>query len=105
MTAPVFVTELDATTVAWVQAAKAASDEIHRLTEIRDRAADHIKAALGDAESATIGGRPAVTWAWSKPGQRLDRNALLNDHGPEFVARYLVDNVPARPFKLLGDDA
>ena len=99
------MTELGPETVAWVAAAKAATAEIHRLTEIRDRAADHIKAALGDAESATIGGHVAVTWAWSKPGQRLDRNALLNDHGPEFVARYLVDNVPARPFKLLGDDA
>jgi hypothetical protein len=100
------MTDLDPATAAWVQAAKAANNEIRRLTEIRDRAVDHIKAALGDAESATIGGRPAVTWAWSKAGKRLDRNALEGAHGPEFVARYMVDCVPARPFRLLdGDDA
>lgn len=93
--------DLDATTAAWVQAARAATAEITRLTEIRDLAYEHIKTVMGDAEEATVDGRPAVSWAWSKPAQRIDRKALEADQGPEFVAKYLVFNQPARPFRLL----
>lgn len=93
--------ELDPVAAAWLTAAKAAKAEIARLEEIRDRAVEHVQAAMGDREEATVGGHPAVTWAWSKPGKRLDRKALEADHGPEFVAKYLVDNTPARPFRIL----
>jgi hypothetical protein len=93
--------ELDPATAAWLAAARAASAEIAKLTEVRNRATEHVQAAMGDREEATVGGQPAVTWAWSKPGKRLDRKALEADHGPEFVAKYLVDNTPARPFRIL----
>jgi hypothetical protein len=94
-------TELDPATAAWLAAARAARTEIARLEEICTRATGHVQAAMGDHEEATVGGRPAVTWAWSKPGKRLDRKALEADHGPEFVAKYLVENTPARPFRIL----
>ena len=96
--------DLDATTAAWVEAAHAASAEIARLTEILDRAIDQIKNTMGDAAEARIGGRPAVSWSWSRPSQRLDRKKLEGDYGPETIARYLVDNQPARPFRLLTKD-
>ena len=97
-------TELDATAAAWLEAARAAGKEIARLTEIRDRALYHVKDAMGDAEAATVGGRPAVTWAWSKPGQRLDRKKLEEAYGAGEIAKYLVDNQPARPFKIVLED-
>lgn len=97
-------TELDAATAAWLEAARAASKEIARLSEIRDRALGHVKHAMGDAEAATVNGKPAVTWAWSKPGQRLDRKKLEGDFGPEVIAKYLVDNQPARPFRIVLED-
>lgn len=97
-------TELDATTAAWLEAARVANREIARLSEIRDRALDHVKHAMGDAEAATVNGRPAVTWAWSKPGQRLDRKKLEGDFGADVVAKYLVDNQPGRPFKIILED-
>lgn len=96
--------ELDPTTAAWVQAAHAATTEINRLTEIRDRACEHIQQAIGDHQAATINGQPAVTWAWSKPSQRLDRKAMEADLGTGLVAKYLRENKPARPFKLLTTD-
>jgi len=99
------MTELPPTAAAWLEAARAANQEIARLTEIRDRAVDHVKEAMGDAEQATVHGKPAVTWAWSKPGQRLDRGKLEEAFGAEVIAGYLVDNKPARPFKIvLGED-
>jgi hypothetical protein len=98
------VPELDPTTAAWLKAAAAASKEINRLTEIRDRAIEHVKTTMGDAEQATVGGQPAVSWAWSKPGQRLDRKKLEGDFGEQVIAAYLVDNQPARPFKILLED-
>ena len=93
--------DLDGGSAAWLEAAKAANTEIARLTEIRDRAIDHVKDAIGSAEEARIGGKPVVTWAWSKPGQRLDRKKLEGDFGPDVIAGYLVDNTPARPFRIL----
>jgi len=95
---------LDATAAAWLQAARAAATEIQRLTAIRDRAIGHVKDALGDHETGTINGKPAVTWAWSKPGQRLDRKKLEGDFGKDIIAKYLVDNQPARPFKILDGE-
>lgn len=96
--------ELDPTAAAWLEAARAATAEIARLTEIRDRAIAHVQAAMGDNETATIGGKPAVTWAWSKPGQRLDRKKLEEAYGADEIARYLVDNKPARPFRIILED-
>lgn len=98
------MTELDATTQAWLEAARAAKAEIARLEEIVERAIYHVKDAMGDDEQATVNGHPVVTWGWSKPGQRLDRKKLEADYGPEEIARYLVDNKPARPFKILAED-
>jgi hypothetical protein len=96
--------ELTPAAAAWLKAARAATAEIIRLTEIRDRAIGHVKDALGDAEQATIGGCPVATWAWSKPGQRLDRKKLEADYGTDVIAAYLVDNQPARPFRILGEE-
>jgi hypothetical protein len=93
--------DLDGNTAAWLEAARAASTEIARLTEIRDRAIEHVKDALGPAEEGRISGKPVVSWAWSKPGQRLDRKKLEGDYGADVIAAYLIDNTPARPFRLL----
>ena len=98
------MTELDATAAAWLQAARTAKAEIDRLSEICDRAILHVKDAMGDNETATVGGKPAVTWAWSKPGQRLDRKKLEGDFGADVIARYLVDNKPSRPFRIILED-
>lgn len=98
------MTELDPTAAAWLKAAQTASQEIARLTEIRDRAIDHIKDTMGDSETATINSRPAVTWAWSKPGQRLDRAKLEEAFGEQVIAGYLVDNKPSRPFRIVLED-
>ena len=96
-------TELDAPTAAWLKAARAANTEIARLTEIRDRAIDHVKNVMGDSEAATVNGKPAATWSWSKPGQRLDRKKLEENFGKDVIAGFLVDNQPARPFRILLD--
>jgi hypothetical protein len=96
--------DLDPVTAAWFQAINGWDLEIAALKEKRDRAVELIKDALGDAEEARIGGRPVATWAWSKPGQRLDRKKLEGDYGADVIAAYLVDNAPARPFKILAGD-
>jgi hypothetical protein len=96
--------ELDPVTAAWYQAINGWDAEIAALKEKRERAIGLIQAAMGDHDQATIGGRPAATWAWSKPGQRIDRAKLEGDYGTDVIAQYLVDNKPARPFRILGQD-
>lgn len=98
-------TELDPATAAWLHAARAANAEIARLTEVRDVAISRVKDALGDHTEARVGGHPVATWAWSKPGQRLDRKKLEGDYGKDVIDAYLVDNTPARPFRILEPDA
>jgi hypothetical protein len=95
--------ELDAAVAAWYQAARAASAEIDRCTGIRNRAIEHIQAAMGDAHEARIDGRPVVTWKPSKPAPYIDKKALETDL-PDVAAKYTKYKQPARPFKLLGGD-
>ncbi len=97
-------TELSAEAAAWLAAAQLAKRQIAELEQVAERAIQHVQAAMGDHDEATVGGRPAVTWAYSKPGKRFDKAALEADHGPEFVAKYLVDNKPARPFRIVLED-
>jgi hypothetical protein len=96
--------ELDPAVAAWYQAAKAAAAEITRCTEIRNRAIEHIQNAMGDAEQATIDGRPVVSWKPSKPAPYIDKKALETDL-PEIAAKYTAYKKGARPFKLLDGDA
>ncbi len=98
------MTALPPAAAAWLKAARAAAAEITRLEEIKQRAIRHVQEAMGDDEYATVDGRRAATWAWSKPGQRLDRKKLEGDFGADVIAGYLVDNKPARPFRILEDD-
>jgi hypothetical protein len=100
MTEPAGPVDLGPVTAAWVEAAKAATAEIARWAEIRDRAYERIKDAMGDSPEARIGGRPAVSWAWSKPARYLDAKALAADL-PDIAAKYTAYRQPARPFKIL----
>ena len=86
---------------AWLAACQGWTRQIADLTEKRDHAIELIKQRMGDADQAVIDGKPAISWAWSKPGQRLDRQALEKCYGAETIALFLVDNTPARPFKML----
>lgn len=102
--APPGAVELNATAAAWYQALLAADDEIGRLKEIRDRAAEHVQAAMGDAVEARIGGRPVVTWKPAKPGTSLDRKALEAAYGADVIEGFVRVNKAARPFKVLPPD-
>jgi len=92
--------ELDPAVAAWYEAARTASAEIARLSEIKTRAIDHIQQAMGDAHEARIGGKPVVTWKPSKAAPYIDKKALETDL-PEIAAKYTKYKQPARPFKLL----
>lgn len=94
----------DPVIAAWFQAIEGWDQQLAEIKEKRERAVELIKAAMGDAEQARIGGKPVATWAWSKPGQRIDRKKLEGDYGADVIAAYLVDNAPARPFKILAGD-
>lgn len=93
--------ELDATAAAWLEAIRAADAKIAQLKEVRERAAEHVQAAMGDAVEARIGGRPVVSWKPSKPGTSLDRKGLEKHLGSEVFAQFVVVNKAARPFKVL----
>jgi hypothetical protein len=97
-------TELNGTAAAWLTAARTAAAEIARLSEIRDRALEHVKEALGDHETGTLAGKPVVTWAWSRPARRLDRKKLEEAYGKDVIDGYLVDARPARPLRILDGE-
>lgn len=96
--------DLDGTTAAWLEAAKAANVEIARLTDIRDRAIQHVKDTLGDAGEGWLNGKPVVTWTWNKPARQLDRKKLEEAYGADVIAAYDVDKKPARPFRIVEAD-
>jgi len=95
--------ELDAATAAWLQAARNATAEIARLTEVRDVAIQHVKDALGECAEARVGGKPVVTWAYSKPAEYIDKKGLEAAH-PAIAAMFTRLKSPARPFRLLDGE-
>lgn len=97
--------DLDGTAASWLNALRHADEQIATWTGIRGRAIEHLQAAIGDAHEARVDGRPVITWKPSKPGRRLDRDALERDFGAATIAAYLVEAKPARPFKVLTPDA
>jgi predicted phage-related endonuclease len=74
--------------------------QINDLTEKRERIREQLEARIGDATQARIDGTPVISWAWSKPGTRLDGKALAKDH-PDIYAKYVRENKASRPFKLM----
>lgn len=58
-----------------------------------------IMKALGEKDTLTIAGQPAVTWKAAKPSQRFDSNAFKAAH-PALYAEFLKTGEPARRFLL-----
>ena len=101
---PAGVIELGATAAAWLDAIRIADAKIDELKAVRERAAEHVQAAMGDAVEARIGGRAVVTWKPSKPGTSLDRKALEAAYGADVIEGFVRVNKAARPFKVLPPD-
>lgn len=67
----------------WIDLYRQATDGIAALEERRKVAREHIEAALGDAETGTVDGRPVVRWT-HVTSRRLDQakaKALLTAAG------------------------
>ena len=92
--------DLDPVIAAWLTACREWNAQIAELTEKRDRAIELLKAAMGPATEARIGGKPVVSWVWSRPATYIDKKALEKDL-PDVAARYTREKAAARPFKIL----
>lgn len=93
--------DLDEVAAAWYKHLRDIDAQAADLKAKRERAVEHLQAAMGDAHEARIGGLPAITWRPSKPGKQLDRKALEAAYGKEVIAGFEVDKKAARPFKIL----
>jgi AAA domain-containing protein len=93
--------ELPEDIAGWLKVYKDAKAKEAEWKAIKDAAAEKVKDHLGAREEATVGGMPAVSYAWSKPAVQLDGKALKADH-PEVYAKYAKEKAAARPFKLTG---
>ncbi|WP_433415068.1 UvrD-helicase domain-containing protein [Microtetraspora malaysiensis] len=100
--APAGSVQLPPEAANWLAAYKEAEANEAAWKAVKERAEEQLKAMLGDAEEATLGDRPAITWKWSKPGGQLDGKALKADH-PGIYAEYYKAKKPGRPFNLLGE--
>lgn len=88
----------------WVALYRDLSDRIAALDEQRKEARSRIEAALGDAETGTIGGRPAVRWTVVR-STRLDQakaKGLLKDYN--LLDAALVETT-SRRFQLVEEES
>ena len=88
---------------SWVALYRDLSDRIAALDEQRKEARSRIEAALGDAETDTIGGRPAVRWT-HVTSTRLDQKlakGLLQDYN--LLDAAMVETT-SRRFQLVDED-
>ncbi|WP_116248189.1 hypothetical protein [Nocardiopsis sp. FIRDI 009] len=81
-----------------VRAQIAEQKEMERAIE------DKLKALLGEATEARIGGEPVVYYRWTKPRRQVDVRALREEH-PDLVKEYTRTTAPSRRFVLLDPTA
>lgn len=70
---------------------------IKPLEAEEDALAEAVKLLMGDAESLTIGGQPAVTWKSSKDVSRFDERRFAAEN-PDLVTKYTVTVPGSRRF-------
>lgn len=88
---------------SWVALYRETDDTIKLLEERKKAARERIEAALGDAETGTVDGRPAVRWT-RVTSKRLDQGiakALLKDR--DLLDAAMVETT-SRRFALVTDD-
>lgn len=89
---------------SWVELYRDLGDRIGLLEEQRKEARSRIEAALGDAETGTVGGRPAVRWT-HVTSTRLDQKlakGLLQDYN--LLDAAMVETT-SRRFVLVEDES
>lgn len=73
---------------AWLSLKKEAAARLKLIEADHERAANELRAALGDAEVGLYDGEEVVTWKMSTGGKgRVDLDALEAEH-PDLVAQY-----------------
>ena len=75
--------------------------DIKALEKSADDLQALICAAMGDADTLLDGERTLATWRSTKPGTRLDTEALKSAH-PDLVAQFTRETAPSRRFLLKG---
>lgn len=96
--------EVDLTDIGpWIVERRRIQAQIDGLITARDALDERIKNRMGDAETALVGGRPAIRWAYTKPAPYVDRKALEKDH-PEIAAAYTKTKRPSRRYVVLKPD-
>lgn len=84
----------------WLRQHIEASEVIKTAESLKDEAADHIKALMGEGETALylhpeLGQRVSVSWKSQKPYMMWDTDALEKD--PALIAKYKTKPVMKRP--------
>lgn len=71
--------ELNDEQAGWVRVFQQASEQIERMTEVRDEARRHLEEALGEAEIGTVNGVSRVQWTHVS-STRLDQRKLKEQY-------------------------
>lgn len=87
----------EATLVAALRITRA---QIAEQKEIEEALVGKLKALLGDATEARIGGAPVAYYRWTKPRETVDTRALRKAH-PDLVAEFTRTGQASRRFVLL----
>lgn len=95
--------ELDTSAQSWLDAYRTAKANAAAWEEIAKRAREQLEAALGDHTAATVDGRRVVTFAWSKPAERLDVRRLRREL-PQVAEEYTTLGQPVRSLRFVEDE-
>lgn len=92
--------ELEGAQVQWLDAYRAAKQQLDDAQAAVDRCREQLERFLGDAETATVDGKPVITWRWSRPTARVDVKALREEE-PDIADAFTVLGNPVRSFRLV----
>lgn len=95
--------EFDAALIGWLNVYRSAEEKIRELDEVKLKAREQLEQALGDCETGTVAGRPAVRWSFVK-SQRFDQSQFRESH-PDLYERFRVPLMSRRFTVVDGDSA
>lgn len=100
ITAAPDVIELDTQARTLLETYKTARANAAQWEEVAATTRAQLEAVLGDAQAATIDGQKAISYAWSKPVERLDTKRLKAER-PDIAAAFMAPALPTRSFRLV----
>lgn len=88
---------------AWYDRWVWAREQKARAEQVEKEAREQLEAFIGDHETATLDGRPVISWKWSNPKNGRVSVSMLREKFPD-IAAICTTKEPTRSFREIKEE-